>query len=492
MSAAILLPLMLAVPLVGAVTAWFMPSPRAGHLVTVSSHTVVLALALGLLAMLLGGTPLTALGNWLYLDDLGGIVLLIVAVVGLTSAVYSVGYLRHELHEAAVRPGEVRRYYALLHMFVFTMLASAVAGNLGILWTAIAATTIASAPLVDFYGSRDPLEAAWKYIVLTTAGSMVALFGFLLLYQAGVHVLGRSYDFTFAVMAGVAGQLPASAAISAFLLVLVGFGAKAGLAPMHTWLPDAHSQAPSPICALLSGIELNCAMLGIFRVYALTAPAAGPARLRLALLVFGIFSLLIAVTFLVSQRDFKRLLAYSSIEHMGLIAVGLGIGAPLAVFGSLLQMVNHAFTKSLMFFATGNLLLRFRTRTIASVGGLARDMPATAALVLAGALAIAGAPPFNLFVSEFSIVAGAATSRQWVPALVVAVLLVIGFVAVVAPFNRMVFSPAAPDREVAVAEINRVALVPAYASLVIVLVLGLWVPGPLHDLITGAMKVLSP
>ena len=492
MSASILLPLMLAVPLVGAVITWFMPSPRAGHVVTVSSHTVVLALALGLLAMLLGGTPLTALGNWLYLDDLGGIVLLIVAVVGLTSAVYSVGYLRHELHEAAVRPGEVRRYYALLHMFVFTMLASAVAGNLGILWTAIAATTIASAPLVDFYGSRDPLEAAWKYIVLTTAGSMVALFGFLLLYQAGVHVLGRSYDFTFAVMAGVAGQLPASAAISAFLLVLVGFGAKAGLAPMHTWLPDAHSQAPSPICALLSGVELNCAMLGIFRVYSLTFPAAGVGHLRLALLIFGILSVLVAVTFLITQRDFKRLLAYSSIEHMGLVAVGLGVGVPLAVFGSLLQMINHALAKSLMFFATGNLLLRFRTREIGSVGGLARDMPATAAIVLAGGLAIAGAPPFNLFISEFSIIGGAATSHQWVPALVVAALLVVGFLAILAPFNRMVFSVPKAGNGIAAAEINFVALLPAYVTLALVLLLGFWIPGPLHDLLQGAAKVLLP
>jgi hydrogenase-4 component F len=488
----VLLVAMLAIPLIGAGVTWRTNSVIVAHVVTVVTHVLVLCLALVLLGLLLGGSPPRAFGNLLYLDDLGGIVLLIVAAVGLTSSVYSVGYLRHEVHEGAVKPAEVRRYYALLHVFVFTMLVSAVSGNLGILWTAIAGTTIASAPLVDFYGSRDPLEAAWKYIVLTTAGSMVALFGFLVLYQAGVHVLGQSYDFSFPVLAGVAGRLPQAAALTAFLLVLVGFGAKAGLAPMHTWLPDAHSQAPSPICALLSGVELNCAMLGILRVYALTAPAAGPGRLRIALLAFGIFSLLVAVTFLLSQRDFKRLLAYSSIEHMGLIAVGVGIGVPLAVFGSLLQMVNHAFTKSLMFFATGNLLLRFRTRTIASVGGLARDMPGTAALVLFGGLAIAGAPPFNLFISEFSIVAGAASSRQWVPAVTVAVLLVIGFLAIVAPLNRMVFSSSVTPGQVAGAEINWVALLPAYVSLAIVLMLGLWVPGPLHDLLAGAAKVISP
>jgi hydrogenase-4 component F len=492
MTDTVLLLVLLGIPLLGAVLAWSLRRPLVLHGLTVAAHLVVLVVALMLIGRLLNGDRPHAFGNWLYLDYLGGVVLLIIAVVGFTAAVYSIGYLHHEVKENAVRATELPRYYALLHLFSFTMLVSSVSGNLGVLWTAIAATTIASAPLVDFYGSREPLEAAWKYILLTTAGSMVALLGFLILYQAGVHVLGRSYDFAFPVLGPVASRLPAAAASTAFLLVLVGLGTKAGLAPMHTWLPDAHSQAPSPICALLSGVELNCAMLGIFRVYSLTAPAAGAAHLRLALLIFGILSVLVAVIFLITQRDFKRLLAYSSIEHMGLVAVGLGVGVPLAVFGSLLQMINHGLAKSLMFFATGNLLLRFRTREISAVAGLARDMPATAGVVLAGGLAIAGAPPFNMFVSEFAIIAGAGISRQWVPALTVASLLVIGFIAIMAPFNRMVFSVPTPGNGIAEAEINVVALLPAYATLVLVLLLGLWIPGPLNDLLRGASKVLLP
>ena len=492
MSDSLALFVLLGIPLVGAVLSWFLKQPALLHGLAAVTHAATLAVALLLISVLLqGGHPRTV-GNWLYLDDLSGVVLLIVAGVGLTAAVYSIGYLHHELREGAVAVAELKRYYALLHVFSFTMLASAVSGNLGVIWTAIAATTIASAPLVDFYGSREPLEAAWKYILLTTAGSMVALLGFLILYQAGIHVLGQSYDFSFPVLAPVANRLPAAASSAAFLLVLVGFGTKAGLAPMHTWLPDAHSQAPSPICALLSGVELNCAMLGIFRVFSLTAPSAGISHLRLELLFFGILSILIAVIFLISQKDFKRLLAYSSIEHMGLVTVGLGVGVPLAVFGSLLQMVNHALTKSLMFFATGNLLLRFRTRDISAVRGLARSMPATAGLVLCGALAIAGAPPFNLFLSEFSIVGGAVISRQWVPALVVAVLLVIGFIAIVSPFNRMVFSGQDPSNDVAESEINGLALFPAYLTLAFVLVLGFWIPGPLSDLLRGAARIVSP
>ncbi|MDQ6772663.1 MAG: hydrogenase 4 subunit F [Candidatus Dormibacteraeota bacterium] len=483
---------LLAIPLIGALLSWRLRSTVLLHAVAGVTHILVLACALALLTQLLRGSAPHLFGGWLVLDHLGGLVLLIVACVGFTAAIYSIGYMGHELSVGAIAARDLSRYYLLFHVFVFTMLVASVAGNLGLLWTAIAGTTIASAPLVDFFGSRDPLEAAWKYILLTTAGSMIALFGFLVLYQAGVHLLGRSYDFSFLTLAAVAPRLPAEAAAAAFVLVLVGLGAKAGLAPMHSWLPDAHSQAPSPICALLSGVELNCAMLGILRVFELTAPAAGASRLRFGLLLLGLVSVAVGVVFLVSQRDFKRLLAYSSIEQMGLVAVGVGLGVPLAVFGGLLQMVNHAFTKSLMFFGTGNLLLRFETRTMTSVSGVVRLMPVTAMVTLAGALAIGGAPPFSLFVSEFSIVAGAASSRQWIPTVLVASLLVVGFLAILWPFNRMVFSNPARQAAVAESEINAFTLVPAVVSLAVIVLLGVWVPGPLRDLLAGAARGLAP
>jgi len=454
-------------------------------------QAVTFGLAVTLIARILQVGRIDALAHWLYLDSLSSVVMLVVAIVSVLATVYSAGYLRHELQEGVVKTSELRKYFVLFHLFVFAMLLVTISGNLGLLWTAISATTLASAPLVDFYGSHEPLEAAWKYIVLTVAGSLLALLGLLLLYQSGVGPLGNSYDFSIPVLAGAASHLSPTLAATAFLLILVGFGTKAGLAPMHTWLPDAHSQAPSPICAMLSGAELNCAMLGIFRVYSLTAAAAGAATLRTGLLVFGLLSMIVAVVFLISQRNFKRLLAYSSVEQMGLISVGVGLGTPLALIGALLLMVTHGFTKCLMFFATGNLLLRFRTTTIPEIQGVVRAMPWTALLLVGGALAIAGAPPFGVFISEFSIIAGAFAGHLWVLGALIAALLLLGFIPLVAPFHRMTFSNAETGGEVAQAELSVVTLLPALALLGAVLVIGVWIPDPLDQLLHHAAAVLT-
>jgi hydrogenase-4 component F len=479
-------------PLVAGLASW-LPLPRRYLFgLSLASQLAVLAVALVLIRRVLAVDSIAAVRGWLWLDPLSGLVMLVVALVTVAAGLYSVGYLGHEASERVVGRADLSRYFGLLNLFSFTMLLTTVAGNLGLLWTAVSATTLASAPLVDFYGSREPLEAAWKYLVLTVAGSLIALFGFLLLYQSAVGPLGGSHPFTVPAMATVATRLAAAPAAAAFLLILVGFGAKAGLAPMHTWLPDAHSQAPSPVCALLSGAELNCAMLAIFRVLALVTPAAGGLHLRGALLGFGLLSLLVGVLLLVSQRNFKRLLAYSSIEQMGMVATGVALGVPLAVVGGLLQMLSHGLAKALMFCASGNLLLRFRTTSVDEVSGAVRQMPATAVLLVAGALAIAGAPPFGLFVSELSIVSGAFRGGAWAVGALVSVLLVVAFWALVGPFHRMTFSAAGFPRDIGWAELNPLALLAPSLLLAAVLVLGVWVPSPLQDLIQGAVRVVSP
>ncbi|MGH7640998.1 MAG: proton-conducting transporter membrane subunit [Candidatus Dormibacteria bacterium] len=482
---------MLAVPILGVVVTAASKSPRRLFQTLIGSQVLILTLALVLISRILRTNSMSAFSDWLYLDSLGAIVLLIVALVGLAAAVYSAGYLGHELESGVVGVVELRKYLFLYHLFVLTMLLASVSGNLTLLWTAVSATTLASAPLVDFYGSHRPLEAAWKFIVLTVAGSLIALFGFLLLYASATGVLGGSYNFSVPVLSAVAPHLRAVPAATGFLLVLVGFGTKAGLAPMHSWLPDAHSQAPSPVCAMLSGAELNCGLLGIFRVYALARPAAGPGTVHGALLAFGVLSVAVGVVFLISQRDFKRLLAYSSVEQMGVITLGVGLGGSLAVLGAFLQMFNHALAKSLMFFATGNLLLRFRSTAIHDVTGAVRQMPATAIVLLAGGLAIAGAPPFGLFISEFAIIRGAFRVNQWAFGAVLAALLLIGFLALFAPFNRMAFGRPGRLEAVGHAELNWLTLLPAYLLLGAVLTLGVWVPGPLHQLLQGAARVVS-
>jgi hydrogenase-4 component F len=244
---------------------------------------------------------------------------------------------------------------------------------------------------------------------------------------------------------------------------------------------------------MLSGAELNCAMLAIVRVLSLASPSAGVGAvdLRAALLAFGLLSMTVGVVFLISQRNFKRLLAYSSVEQMGLIAAGFGIGAPLAVVGALLQMLTHSLAKSLMFFNSGNLLLRFRTTTIADVRGVIRVAPATALLVIVGALAIAGAPPFGLFVSELSIVRGALGRSSWGIGALIAALLLLGFIALVAPFSRMTFGDGDAGQLPPRADLGLPVLAPGIVLLAAVLILGFWIPGPLHTLLSGASRVVS-
>lgn len=484
---------LLAVPLLTAVASAVVRQDRTRYEMVVPSSLITFGLALTLIARLLSAGPMRALGDWLYFDDLNAIVLLVVMFVSALAGAFSVAYFRSSEQGHVLRPGELRKYFSLFHLFTFTMVLASVSGNLALLWTAVTATTFASAPLVDFYGSREPLEAAWKFLILAVAGELIALLGFLLLYASGIAALGSAYNFSIPVLAAAGSHLSPSLAGLGFLLVLVGFGTKAGLAPMHTWLPDAHSQAPAPVCAMLSGAELNCAMLAIVRVLSLATPSAGSHAedLHGAMLGFGLLSMTVGVVFLISQRNFKRLLAYSSVEQMGLIAAGFGIGAPLAVVGALLQMLTHSLAKTLMFFTSGNLLLCFRTTTIAEIRGAVRVAPATAVLVIVGALAIGGAPPFGLFVSEFSIVRGALGQPDWGAGALIATLLLVGFIALVAPFSRMTFGDGDAQPAQPRADLGFPVLAPGFALLALVLILGLWIPAPLHSLLLGASHVVG-
>lgn len=436
---------------------------------------------------------LGGLANWLYADALSVLVLLVVAFVSFTAALYSIGYLREDMREQDVTCGEalrrLRRYYVLFNLFVFSMLVVPISNSLGVLWIAIEGTTLASLFLISFYGTGEALEAAWKYVIVGSVGIALALFGTILAYYSAVLVLGTSYDLNWSVLVPVAAHLNPGIMRLAFLFIVVGFGTKAGLAPMHTWLPDAHSEAPSPISALLSGVLLNCALYGILRYYALAIPSLGTGYPSALLLTFGLLSLLVAALLVFRQSDYKRLLAYSSVEHMGIIALGVAFGGALGIFGALLQIINHAITKSLMFFASGQVLLKYQTKDISRVTGVIRLMPVTGAFLLLGGLALTGSPPFGIFVSEFSILsAGFRHGFTWAAVIMLALIALV-FIGILYFLNGMVFgkSPAMTKP----GEISYLSLLAMTLSMLLIIGLGFYIPTPLNDLLHQAAAVLG-
>jgi hydrogenase-4 component F len=491
-----LLLLLLLLPLVLSGACLILTSRPWIELLTVvgTALTMVLAVLIAIQVGLHG--QVSGLMNWLYADALSAVILLVIAFVGFTAALYSIGYLREDMREQDVTQGDglrqLRRYYVLFHLFLFTMLIVPISNSLGVLWIAIEGTTLASLFLVSFYGTGEALEAAWKYVIVGSVGIALALFGTILAYYSAVQVLGASYDLNWSVLAPVAARLNPGVMRLAFLFIIVGYGTKAGLAPMYTWLPDAHSEAPSPISALLSGVLLNCAMYGILRFYSLAVPSVGRNYPTLLLLAFGLLSLLVAALLIARQRDYKRLLAYSSVEHMGIIAIGVAFGSPLGFFGALLQIINHAVTKSLMFFASGQILLKYETKNIERVSGVIKLLPLTGTMFLIGALALTGSPPFGMFISEFSILsAGFRQGYIW-PAIATLCLIALIFVGVLFAINTMVFGKApVTSPNLKPGEISVTSLLAMGVSLVPVVVLGVFLPAPLSSLLHQAAAILG-
>jgi len=348
--------------------------------------------------------PYRSLGESIYVDALSGLIITVIIIVNFAVALYIPGYLREERVHGLVTEKQIRLFYLLVNIFVTTMLAVVVVNNLGLMWVAIEATTLASALLVGFYDNKHSLEAAWKYILLCTVGITFGLLGTIFTYYSAMNVLGHAGDaLNWTKLVSIAPLLDPSIIKIAFIFILVGYGTKMGLAPLHNWLPDAHSQAPTPVSALLSAVLLNCALYGIIRFYTISRITLDNTFSNQLLLIFGLLSLGLAVPFILLQEDVKRLLAYSSVEHMGIIALGLGLGTKLAIFGAVLHLFNHAMVKSLFFMAVGSISQRFKTRNMLRIHGIAHVMPKTVIFLLVGAFAVTGLPPFSIFLSEFTI-----------------------------------------------------------------------------------------
>jgi hydrogenase-4 component F len=478
--------LLIAIPAAAALTAWLSRSVRAQLAILLAAALAHAAIVGSLWAKL----PAPAPGALLGLDPLGLLVLTLASLLFLASALYSVPYLTEGTHDEAAGP---LRYAPILLAFLGAMSLVAVSRHLALLWAAVEATTLASAPLIYFYRRPGSLEAAWKYLLICSVGIALALLGTFFLGVAAAGPDGRGPGLGIDELLRAAPTLDPRWLRAAFVLALVGYGTKMGLAPLHTWLPDAHSQAPSPVSALLSGALLNCALLGILRFHAINV-AAGDARMPATmLLVLGFASLLVGTASLIGQTDYKRLLAYSSVEHMGVIAIAIGLQGK-ATYGGLLHLVNHSLTKGALFLLTGNLLRAYGTTSQQGVRGAARRIRLSAALLAVGAFAIGGSPPFGPFVSELTILLDAMRrSAPWIGA-AFAALLGIAFVATA----RAIFPMLEGDDSGCPVVMGRrplghrlLAVGPPAALLALVLILGLRVPRALDAILASAAAVLG-
>ncbi len=425
--------LLIAVMVVSSVSCVLLRSRRIVATVMPLCAFVLLIIALALCVPIAGGEVLDE--GMFYMDALSATFMLLVAFVGLMASIYSRAYIGLELDEREITHKDHGEYYSLLIVFISVMMLTFAVRSMAVVWLGIGATTLVSTFLVGFYSREESTEAAWKYIILCSVGITIALAGFTLVYASTVGRIESDASLDWPALMEAASQLDPTMMKMAMVMIIVGFGTKVGFVPMHTWLPDAHSQAPSPVSGLLSAVLLNCALYGIIRFYAVSE-IVNPGFASAVMLTFGLLSLAAAAFFIVSARDLKRMLAYSSIENMGLIAIGFGIGTPLAIAGAILQLVAHSVTKPILFFSAGDVVQSYGTREMRSIRGLGRSMPFTSFMLTAGTLAIVGAPPFAIFVGEFTLISAAVSDGTfWIAGLMVILLAIVfaGFVRNVFP-----------------------------------------------------------
>jgi hydrogenase-4 component F len=469
-------------PLAAALLSLLPLGRRFAPAVTVLTAVTALGIAVLDSSRVVADHRLVAMAGWVELDGLGAILLLLNTFLGATAALYSWGYVA--AHETDVR--RVCSYFAHFNLFVFSLVLVPVLAQPAFVWIAIEFTSLFSVLLVAFDNTRAALEAAWKYIALMFMGAAIALLGFFILFWAQQAAGGGHYSWEGLPV--IAPQMPPVLVLAAFLLILVGLGTKVGFVPMHTWLPDAHSQAPSPVCALLSGIKTTNSLYVILRVGALLPFAS----VRPWMTIVGLISVGVAAFLLLQVRDYKRLFAYSTVEHMGIIFVAAGLGGPGGTLGAMAQMVSHSVTKSFCFFAAGAALLVLGTREIASVRGLIRTSPAAGAALLFGALAIGGAPPFAVFLSEFSIFRAGLERGQYLVTALLAIVITVAFFGILLHVNRMVFGWPAEQPAPLRTALPVTCVLTLILAAIPVLVLGVYQPAALHALLTLAAATLAP
>jgi hydrogenase-4 component F len=455
----------------------------------VGGSAILAALSLVLAREVVSGGP-RALGL-LRIDALGLVFLLLLVVLTLAVSIYTVGWIGQAVAVGNMRAETLRSYFALVHAFVATMVVTVLADNLGVLWIAMEGTTITSAVLIGYHGHHHGLEAAWKYIIVTTIGISFGLFGTVLVYAAyaaASPVAGGVGALSWATIMQLAPTLDPGIVRIGFLFVMIGYGTKAGLAPMHLWLPDAHSQAPTPVSALLSGVLIKCALLGIIRFQTIAAGACGPAFPAQVLLVFGLISVVVATPFILAQHDIKRLLGYHSVEHIGIVALGLGFGGPIGTYAALLHVVNHGVTKALAFFAAGTAIARYGSRDMRVIRGLLAVAPIGATVLMLAALSLAGVPGFSIFVSELLALRAGIGGGHWAAIAIFLAMVVVIFAGLLHHAGSMAFGeppPAASREPEAWSPLLGMLLLAA-----IMVVTGLTIPASVDALLRSATEII--
>jgi hydrogenase-4 component F len=469
--------LLLGAPLLGAVLLAALGAHRRAPGLNVGFSLLTFLAACALTARVISQGRLLMAHEQFFIDPFNVFLVTLTAFVGLTTSIFSRPYMMIEAQHGRLGPGRLRLYHSMYQLFMFTMLLALTTNNLGLMWVAMEAATLSTVLLVTLYRTPASLEAGWKYFILCGVGIAQALFGTMLVYFAAERILGGEgvTALLWTHLDVVKGELEPTVMSLAFVFLLVGYGTKVGLAPLHNWLPDAHAEGPTPISAVLSGLLLNVAIYAVVRCKVLVEGSLQSPLPSQMLMGFGLTSVVLAAFFLWRQRDIKRLFAYSSIEHMGIITFAFGMGGPVANFAALLHMTVHSLTKSAIFFAVGHATQKAGSQLIDNIRGLITLSPTVGWGLMLGSLAILGMPPFGVFASEFLILTTAMREQPWAtPILLMA--LGVAFAAIFGKVQPMVFGETTARRLP-----HPPALLPVFVHLALVLMLGLYVPPYLAD-----------
>lgn len=478
---------LLGTPLLGALLLGVFGNRRSAPEINVVFSLVTFLAACALTARIVAHGNLIALREQFFIDAFNVFFVALTAFVGLTTSLFSRPYMRIEADHGRLSAGRLRLYHSMYQLFMATMLIALTTNNMGLLWVAMEAATLSTVLLVTLYRTPASLEAGWKYFILCGVGIAQALFGTILLYFAAEKILGSEgvSALLWTHLNLVKGQLEPAILGLAFGFLLVGYGTKVGLAPLHNWLPDAHAEGPTPISAVLSGLLLNVAMYAVVRCKVLVEGSLHSSVPGRMLMGFGLLSVVLAAFFLWRQRDVKRLFAHSSIEHMGIIAFAFGMGGPVANFAALLHMTVHSLTKSAIFFTVGHATQKAGSQLMDQIRGLVTLSPAVGWGLMLGTLAILGIPPFGVFASEFLILTSAMKQQPWAtPILLLA--LGVAFAAIFGRVQPMVFGDTSSRRLP-----HPPSLLPVFAHLGLVLMFGVFIPPYLADWYRAAARLIG-